>query len=272
MTGSDAEWALTLCRRSVVKQAKLRELYRALGSLYDEACLDLGGDNGVVSAVLRSHGGRWASADVGDRNVASIRALVGGDVRAIEGSRLPFDTASFDVVVVVDLLEHVEDDQALVREVARVLRPGGTLVINVPHLKPKSLINAFRGAIGFNDAWHGHVRPGYSIAGLRALIAPHFRIEYARTYSRAFSESIDLLLNGVFEWLKGGRGSAEPRANGNVVTSADMNSHRRGFALLRVVYPFLWAVSRLDTLLPLQPGYKLMVRAKLVPAADHAMA
>ena len=272
MTRGDAEWALALCRRSVLKQAKIRELDRAMGSLSDEACLDLGGDNGVVSSVLRTRGGCWASADLGERNVASIRALVGGDVRAIEGTRLPFDAASFDMVVVVDLLEHVEDDGALVREMARVIRPGGTLVINVPHLKPKSLIHAIRGAIGLTDAWHGHVRPGYSIAGLRALIAPHFRVEYARTYSRAFSEAIDLLLNGVFERVRGGRGSAEPNAKGNVVTRADMDSHRRGFALLRLAYPFLWAISRLDALLPWQSGYKLMVRARHVPAADHATA
>jgi SAM-dependent methyltransferase len=271
MTVGDAEWALALCRRSVLKQAKLLELDRALGSLSDEACLDLGGDNGVVSAVLRTRGGRWASADLGDRNVASIRALVGGDVRAIEGTRLPFDAASFDIVVVVDLLEHVEDDRAMVREVARVLRPGGSLVINVPHLKPKSLINAIRAAIGLTDAWHGHVRPGYCIADLRALIAPHFRIEYARTYSRAFSEAIDLLLNGVFERLKGGRGAAEPNAKGRVVTGGDMDSHRRAFALLRLAYPFLCAMSRLDSLLPLQPGYKLIVRARRVPAADPAI-
>jgi hypothetical protein len=170
------------------------------------------------------------------------------------------------------LAEQMMERYPALRVLARVLRPGGPLVINVPHLKPKSLINAIRVAIGLTDAWHGHVRPGYCLADLRALIAPHFRIEYARTYSRAFSEAIDLLLNGVFERLKRGRGATEPNAKGRVVTGGDMDSHRRAFALLRLAYPFLWAMSRLDSLLPLQPGYKLIVRARHVPAADLAIA
>lgn len=60
-----------------------------------------------------------------------VRAtLVEGDVEA-----LPFADASFDRVLMSEVLEHVRDDAAALREVDRVLRPSGVLAISVPHAR-----------------------------------------------------------------------------------------------------------------------------------------
>lgn len=56
-----------------------------------------------------------------------IDRIVRGDAMA-----LPFTGASFDAVLALDAFEHFEDDVAAMREVARVLRPGGLLVATVP--------------------------------------------------------------------------------------------------------------------------------------------
>ena len=47
---------------------------------------------------------------------------------------LPFATASFDVVVLSDVLEHIPSPEALLLEIARLLRPAGVVVLNVPFL------------------------------------------------------------------------------------------------------------------------------------------
>ncbi len=150
------------------------------------------------------------------------------------------------------------------------MRPGGRLIVNVPHCKRRSLINALRHAVGLTDAWHGHVRPGYTAGQLRELMAPEFSMESAHTYSRAFSETIDLVMNAVFEKVKGRKGPAEASAKGPVVTSGDVATHGTAFRLLGIAYPFLYAFSRLDALMPFQPGYKLIVRARRVPPAQRA--
>jgi len=251
------EFARALYGVSLLKQAKVRALTTMLGETAGLRCLDIGGDNGVVSLLLRERGGTWASADLDARTVASIRELVGDPVLRCDGRHLPFEDAAFDRVVIVDLLEHVETDREFVAEVRRVLSPQGRLVVNVPHLKPRSLLNRFRHAVGLTDARHGHVRPGYSVASLRDVLAPHFSVVRHATYGRFFSEGIDTAMTLAY-----GKGSSSGK--GTVVTRSDAEARRGSFRLLRTVYPVLRAVAALDGLLFLQPGYKLVVEA--VPA------
>ncbi len=247
-------WALQLFRKSVLKQCKLAEIEAQLGATAGRRCLDLGSDNGVISLLLRRRGGEWASADLTDEAVTSIRSLVERDVHLFDGRRLPFADASFDSVVVVDMLEHVPDDAALAVELARVTRPGGQLVINTPHLK-RTLLRRLRHALGQTDAKHGHLRPGYTPDDLRRLFGAAFELRAPRTYSRFFSELVDTAINFAVE-RAGKRGSAK----GMVVTGDDLARNRKLFRLYALVYPFVWALTRLDALVPTS-GYMLIASA-----------
>jgi SAM-dependent methyltransferase len=259
----EPDWAIALFGRSVLKQAKFRRIESLLEQPSGKTNLDIGADNGVISYLLRRMGGEWHSADLDDRAVDSIRQLVGSNVHRLEGERMPFPDQSFDQVVVVDYLEHVVDDGLFARELARVVKPRGQVIINVPHLMPGSLLNRFRHAIGLTDQWHGHLRPGYRVEGLRALLEPDFVIERAITYSRAFSELIDTGLNGLYLRMQ----SKAPLASnkGTVITGSDMRRHRKQFVLLSALYPLLWTVAKLDLLLWFRPGYKLIVQARRQP-------
>jgi SAM-dependent methyltransferase len=248
-------WPLALFRRSVLKQRKLAEIRGLLGATEGMRCLDLGSDNGVISLLLRKGGGDWASADLTAEAVSSIRELVTTDVHQIDGVRLPFADASFDRVVVVDMLEHVPDEQAFARELGRITRPGGQLIVNTPHLKTSPL-RRFRHAIGQTDEKHGHLRPGYAPGRLVELLGSAFALDAHHTYSRFFSEAVDTAINWGVERL-GKKGSAK----GMVVTGADVKKHRKLFLAYSAVYPLVWSVSRLDALVPAS-GYMLIARLK----------
>lgn len=68
---------------------------------------------------------RWVTVDVS--------ANAGPDVRA-DVTRLPFGAASFDAALCLEVLEYVRDPASALREIARVLEPGGTLVVSVPFM------------------------------------------------------------------------------------------------------------------------------------------
>ena len=248
-------WAVALYRRSVLKQRKVAEVITMLGPTEGLRCLDLGSDNGVVSALLRDRGGDWASGDLTEEAVTSIRDLVGSDVHLVSGDHLPFPDDAFDKVVVVDMLEHVPDDAAFAAELARVTRPGGRLVVNTPHLKRTALRRA-RHALGQTDERHGHLRAGYTVERLRELFSDTFEIERHRTYSRFFSEAVDAAVNWGVE-----RVGKKSSPKGMVVTASDLSRHRRVFRAYGAIYPFVWALTRLDALVPAS-GYMLIASAR----------
>lgn len=64
----------------------------------------------------------------------ALRALVDAGGRGVRtgGWKLPFRDGAFDAVFALELLEHVEEDERLLSEIVRVLRPGGTALVSVP--------------------------------------------------------------------------------------------------------------------------------------------
>jgi glycosyltransferase involved in cell wall biosynthesis len=256
-------WPLRLFRRSVMKQEKWRRIAALLPpGLENMRCLDVGADNGVISLLLRRAGGTWTSVDLDETTVEAIRTLVGERVERIDGGRTRFADGAFDQIVIVDFLEHIEDDRAFAAELARLLAPGGTLIVNVPHLRPGSLMNRLRHAVGLTDELHGHVRHGYTLSGLRDVLGPAFAFERATTYSRAFSESVDIALNAAYAAKR--RGGAAPTRKGTVVTGRDLETLRKEFRLLSLAYPLLWVWTRLDVLLAWRPGHLLVTRFRRV--------
>lgn len=250
---------MALFQVSVLKQQKWEQIRAMLGPTGGLRCFDLGADNGILSYLLRRHGGSWASADLEEAAVASIRSLVGTDVHQLDGARCPFRDGEFDRVVIIDLLEHLEDDRAFIRELHRVMKPDGELIVNVPHVKD-SWLRRFRLWIGQTDAEHGHVRSGYTLESLRQVLGRDFTVLESRTYSKCFTETVDTLITWAARSMQR-KSPAAPR-KGTVVTADDLQRHRKLFLVYRVIYPVMWLMSRLDRLLEWRSGYMLIARAR----------
>jgi ubiquinone/menaquinone biosynthesis C-methylase UbiE len=97
--------------------------------------LDVGCGAGTQSRFWTQAGHRYQGLDVNEPLIRLARQRAqeqGLDVRFEVGTatRLPFPDASFDVCLLPELLEHVEDWQSCVNEGARMLRPGGVLFIS----------------------------------------------------------------------------------------------------------------------------------------------
>src|ERR1041384_7049342 len=92
----------------------------------DLTILDIGCGTGAMSEKLTSHGS-VVSADFSELALSFSRKRGLNRLCASDAIHLPFRSESFDVVVAMDILEQVEDDHAAIKEIQRVLKPGGHL-------------------------------------------------------------------------------------------------------------------------------------------------
>src|SRR5262245_9007800 len=113
------------------------QLIDAMGGLRGKRLLDLGCGNGAQTVRLLDRFESTVGLDVVREHLDVLRTHVppGVHCRAVwyDGGRIPFDDASFDAVLSIETLEHVEDEMRTLSEMFRVLEPGGVLVVSVPN-------------------------------------------------------------------------------------------------------------------------------------------
>lgn len=113
-------------RRRIVR--RLVKRYAPEGDL---RILDAGcGTGGTLEALDGL--GELCGCDIAQEALGLARQRGIERLRQCSVTDMPFDDASFDVVVSCDVLEHVPDDERAAREMARVLRPGGLMVVTAP--------------------------------------------------------------------------------------------------------------------------------------------
>jgi len=96
--------------------------------------LDVGCGEGRVSRVLKECGYRVTAIDPVEKLVSAAEQAGSADTYGIAAAAdLPFENCSFDLVVAYNVLMDVEDVPAALKEMTRVLRPSGTLVISIVH-------------------------------------------------------------------------------------------------------------------------------------------
>jgi 2-polyprenyl-3-methyl-5-hydroxy-6-metoxy-1,4-benzoquinol methylase len=99
--------------------------------------LEIGpGGRGVLLKAAREDGFRVQAVEIGEDNVRNLKKLLGdGAVQDKDLAKVGFDSNSFDVVYMRDVLEHVLNPKPLLEEVNRILRPGGIISIAVPNIE-----------------------------------------------------------------------------------------------------------------------------------------
>jgi demethylmenaquinone methyltransferase/2-methoxy-6-polyprenyl-1,4-benzoquinol methylase len=149
-----------------------RALVGAVDPRPGQRVLDVATGTGLVAFELADRGADVTGLDQSEDMLAVARArlaalpALGDRVRLVRGEaeRLPFADAEFDALTFTYLLRYVDDRAATMRELARVVRPGGRIGMvefGVPH------------AAALRALWRVHTRVGLPLVG--RLVSPAWR-------------------------------------------------------------------------------------------------
>ena len=169
-----------------------------------EWVLDMGCGGGRHAFAVLRHGAAVVALDRSDADLKDARAVMGamvdaGEIPADTGGAvscgdalaLPFPDGTFDRVIAAEVLEHIPDDDQAIRELVRVLRPGGRIAVTVPTRWPERICWALDSS--YHDTPGGHVRI-YRQAELRAKLDRTGLVDRGSHHAHA--------LHAPYWWLK----------------------------------------------------------------------
>jgi SAM-dependent methyltransferase len=235
----------------------LADLEPVRGKVLDVGC----GAGSVAKAVKHErHDLEVFGCDVSQSALSIAEASPGGvNFRIAQAEKLPFADGEFDFVWIFDVLEHVEKPEQVLREVARVLRPGGGFHIVLPlEGQPWTLYRL----TGCGTRWTAKVRHGghiqiFSSERLDGLAAScGFRVTRTRWSYHFLLQVLDVVYFTWLDWRGPVSGSVE-----------DMAAARGGFlgaalkAATSTVASLAWAEARLLRALPGGCGHFTCVRS-----------
>ena len=121
--------SISLCGPSALEQESIQEALQEASRYFHGLLLDVGCGRRPFAPLAEARGCRYIGLDI------AADADPPPDVCA-DSALLPFRDDAFDTVLSTQVLEHVRDPLATIREAARVLRPGGHLVLTAPQAWP----------------------------------------------------------------------------------------------------------------------------------------
>jgi len=114
---------------SVVQRVQSLDLPRG-AKILDAPCGD-----GEVAIELAKLGFEISAVDMVDELLPEARAALGGRFRVADMTHpLPWPEAGFDLILCIEGIEHLEDAFAFLREMHRLLKPGGSLIVTTPNI------------------------------------------------------------------------------------------------------------------------------------------
>ena len=171
-----------------------------LGDISQRSLLDMSCSAGMMTRLFSQHFGRTVGIDIDEEAVASARRVhsdQGIEFQVMNALDTSFEDESFDVVVCNQMYEHVPEPQRMMREIRRLLAPGGVCYfgalnrLNViePHYGrnpflsylPKPLAHRYLQLLGRGDYYYETL---YTYSGLAALCSEFTRIDYTEKVVR----------------------------------------------------------------------------------------
>ena len=115
--------------------------------------LDVGAGGGPYRAAALQYGMRYTSQDFSqlDENLIREGAYTRIDIVS-DATKIPVHDEEYDVILCTEVLEHVPEPLAVIKEMARVLKKGGEMIVTVPRISPAHQL-PYCFVSGFHEPW-----------------------------------------------------------------------------------------------------------------------
>lgn len=261
-------WQVKMFNKGLKKQLKVKALQKHFGDLAGKQCLLItcGDNNGATNIRLREMGGTWTWADFEDNSIPEMEGLLQDKVHLEdkETGRIHFQDKSFDLVVTIDVHEHLADPATVTRELRRIVKDNGTVIVTTPNGNEKKLAVRIKHLVGMSAKEYGHVRVGFDIPDLQQLLRDAgLRPLRSSSYSKFFTEMLELVLNFTYVKILAKKSKVKVEEGAIApTTKGQLDSVRKSYMVYSLVYPFFFAISQLDCLLYFTRGHAVIVEAK----------
>lgn len=181
--------------------------------------------------------------------------------------KMPFKDKSFDKIVMSEVLEHVENDEQALKEVYRILKPNGILVISVPSINypffwdPINFIlqHLFKTHIKtgfFSGFWSGHLRL-YSLYNLKKKFAKAgFKIETAEELTFWCLPFNHYLINIVARLLY------DVKISSQIADKISKFKNSKKPLIFNLAFKFVNWIDRLNEIFPQKNGVNIFIKAR----------
>jgi len=264
---NNVPWQIKMFQKTLKKKLRLKALKKHIGGLSsDDSCLlvTCGDNNGAMNYHLREIGGKWSWADYESTSIQEMSELLGDEVVQIKDDSLPFPDNFFDCVVSIDVHEHLTDPNPFTKELWRVTKPGGKIIVTVPNGDEEKLVTKIRNFVGMTKEKYGHVREGFTLNELKELLSSNGFMPIAETsFSKFFTEMLELSLNFLYVNVLSKKNHRAKEADTIAPATQDqLKSVEKTYKMYSLIYPVFWLISRLDIIFFGSTGYVVVVEGR----------
>jgi 2-polyprenyl-6-hydroxyphenyl methylase/3-demethylubiquinone-9 3-methyltransferase len=135
-----------------INPLRVRYIERQAAGLAGKRVVDIGCGGGILAEALATHGAQVTGIDMAELSLKVARLHLHESELEVDYQLITAEAfaeqhaAQFDIVTCLEMLEHVPDPAAIIGAAARLLKPGGCLVLSTLNRNPKSFALAILGA------------------------------------------------------------------------------------------------------------------------------
>lgn len=246
---------------SIIKRVKLPIITGFFNLKKTDRLLDIGSGGGYFTEKLARRVKEVVSLDISKENIEKAKKLCKAkNISFVLGdaTKMKFKDKTFEKILATEIIEHIKNDTGFLREMLRVLKDDGIIVITTPCTNPTISLDKIRKKAGIDMAHaFGHVRPGYTLEQLQRMAENcGAKVTSVKYYHKFFGEWTRIATYAVRNMKSRNRKWNDGSDLRDIGTSPV-------FSLYRLAYPALYLFACLDKLLPFR-GHQIAVKIEKI--------